>query len=42
MEKLVFPLMISFVFVACKKDNPDPTPEIETIVGTWKHIAYEK
>lgn len=42
MKKLLFALIIPFVLIACKKDDPDPVPEIASIVGKWKHIAYEK
>lgn len=41
MKKLLFTLIIPFVLFACKKDNPEPKPEIETIIGTWKQTAYE-
>jgi len=41
MKKLLFALMISLVLVACKKDYPDPEPEIAGIVHRWKRIAYE-
>ena len=42
MKKLLFALMISLVLVACKKDNPEPEPEIAAIVHKWKYAAYEK
>lgn len=31
-------LMMAFVFVACKKDDPEPTPTVDNneIVGKWK------
>jgi hypothetical protein len=41
MKKLLFALMIPLVLVGCKKDNPEPEPEIRSIVSTWKQIAYE-
>ena len=41
MKKLLFTLIISLAAVACKKDDPEPEPEIAAIVSTWKHIAYE-
>ncbi|KAA0991289.1 hypothetical protein [Dyadobacter aurulentus] len=42
MTKLLFALTIPLFLLACKKDSPKPDPTIQTIVGTWKHTAYEK
>lgn len=41
MKNLLLTLMVLFVLVACKSDNPNPAPEIEGIVGTWKYVATE-
>lgn len=41
MKKLLIALMISHVLVACKKDAPEPEPEIAAIVHSWKLTAYE-
>jgi hypothetical protein len=40
MKKLLFILIIPFVLVACKKDDPDPEQGIISLVGSWKHTAY--
>jgi hypothetical protein len=41
MKKLLLALIIPFVLVNCKKDDPEPAPEISALVYTWKHTAYE-
>ncbi|MCF0075736.1 hypothetical protein LZD49_35020 [Dyadobacter sp. CY261] len=42
MKTPLFSIILLFVLVACEKDSPKPDPEIKTIVGKWKHTAYEK
>lgn len=42
MKQLSFTLLMLFFLVACKEDSPKPEPAIQGIVGTWKHIAYER
>ena len=43
MKKLLLILAaVAMVFVSCKKDNPNPTPNIaEQIVGKWLYIEYD-
>lgn len=42
MKNFLFSSILLFVLVACKKDGPNPDPEIKEIVGKWKRIAIEK
>ena len=42
MKKMLFALMISLVLISCKKDDPEPEPEIAAIAHRWKLTAYEK
>ncbi|HWV32162.1 MAG TPA: hypothetical protein VN038_21020 [Dyadobacter sp.] len=42
MKTPLFSIILLFVLAACEKDSPKPDPEIKTIVGKWKHTAYEK
>jgi hypothetical protein len=42
MREILFLLVILMIFSACKKDGPDPAPEIESIVGKWRLKALEK
>lgn len=41
MKKLLCVLMLPLLLITCKKDDPEPEPEIASIVGKWRHIAYE-
>jgi hypothetical protein len=42
MNKLLLILLVLFGFSQCKKDNPapEPLPEVASIVGKWRVIAY--
>lgn len=42
MKNYLFSVILLIVLGACKKDSPQPEPEIEAIVGKWKLTAYEK
>nr|WP_295926014.1 hypothetical protein [uncultured Dyadobacter sp.] len=42
MKNILFSFILLFVLVACKKDDPNPDPEIKEIVGKWKRTAIEK
>ncbi|MCE7060300.1 hypothetical protein [Dyadobacter sp. CY343] len=42
MNKLLLILLVLIGFSQCKKDNPapEPLPEVASIVGKWRVIAY--
>lgn len=40
MKRLSLAMLLLFVFGQCKKDNPEPLPEIASIVGKWREVAH--
>jgi hypothetical protein len=42
MKKLLFLLVLMNMLSNCKKDNTDPSPVIENIVGKWRIEANEQ
>jgi hypothetical protein len=40
MKRFSVAMLLLFAFGQCKKDDPEPLPEIASIVGKWREVAH--